>query len=214
MCICLVFLSSNVLCQNSDFGNWMIYFGNKNLGSGFNLHHEVQYRNYNFAGDLEQLLFRAGIGLNLSENNNNVLLGYGYVHGRNYIADSDEISVTREHRVFQQFMTRQRFDRLFLQHRYRVEQRFFADNFRFRFRYFLAINFLINNDDMQRNTWYLSSYNEIFIQPSGLPFDRNRLYGGVGYKLSDSLRLEVGYMNQFLNSGNRDQLNLMAFFSF
>lgn len=212
--LCLLFLSSNVLSQNSDFGNWMIYFGNKSLGSGFNLHHEVQYRNYNIAGDLEQLLLRTGIGLNLSENNNNALLGYGFVHGKYYRSDSDEIFHANEHRIFQQFMTRQSFNRLFLQHRYRFEQRFFAEDFRLRFRYFLALNILLNNDEMLRNTWYLSSYNELFVQPTGEPFDRNRLYGGVGYKVSDSLRLEVGYMNQFLQFGNRDQLNLMAFLSF
>jgi hypothetical protein len=45
-------------------------------------------------------------------------------------------------------------------------------------------------------------------------FDRNRLYGGVGYKLNSLVRFELGYMNQFFGAANRDQLNVIAFVSF
>ncbi|MDX1667233.1 MAG: DUF2490 domain-containing protein, partial [Saprospiraceae bacterium] len=71
--------------QNSDLGNWWIYFGNKQFEEKWNWHHEVQYRNYTFIGDLEQLLLRTGIGYNLSEGNNNILLGYGFIHSQNFV---------------------------------------------------------------------------------------------------------------------------------
>lgn len=45
-------------------------------------------------------------------------------------------------------------------------------------------------------------------------FDRNRLYGGVGYQVNKSLKLEMGYMNQFFSSFNRDQFNLFLFSKF
>ena len=70
--------------QDSDFGNWLLYIGDKKLDSKWNIHNEVQYRNYNAIGDLEQLLLRTGIGYNLTENNNNILLGYGYILSENY----------------------------------------------------------------------------------------------------------------------------------
>ena len=63
--------------QESNVGNWFMYLGNKKLNSNWNIHNEVQYRNYNVVGDMEQLLLRTGIGFNLSPNNNNILLGYG-----------------------------------------------------------------------------------------------------------------------------------------
>ena len=56
----LLMLPFVALSQKSDLGNWMIYLGNKEFNSKWNLHHEVQYRNYNVIGDLEQLLLRAG----------------------------------------------------------------------------------------------------------------------------------------------------------
>ena len=93
--------------QDSKLGNWLIYIGSKKVDSTWNIHSEVQYRNYDAIGDLEQLLLRTGVGYNLTENNNNLLLGYGYILSENYIGDTDEKSSVNEHRIFQQFTTKQ-----------------------------------------------------------------------------------------------------------
>ena len=200
--------------QSSNLGNWMIYIGSKKLDKKWNVHHEVQYRNYNAIGDLEQLLLRTGIGYNLSENNNNVLLGYGYILSQNYTdATEDKVDVN-EHRIFQQFITKQKFGRVNFQHRYRFEQRWVESDFKVRFRYFLAFAIPLNNKELQEKTFYLSTYNEIFLNGKANVFDRNRLYGGIGYKLNNSVRFELGYMNQFLNNGNRDQVNIITFANF
>lgn len=196
-------------------GNWLIYFGNKQIDSKWNWHHEVQYRNYNAIGDLEQLLLRTGIGYNLSENNNNLLLGYGFIFSENYIGQSAEKVNLKEHRIYQQFITKQTGFRVKVQHRYRLEQRWVDEaDFRLRFRYFLALNLPFNNRDMVDDTWYGSIYNEIFINDRGIIFDRNRLYFGIGYKLSSLAKFEVGYMNQIFTNGSRDQLNLITFLNF
>ncbi len=201
--------------QNSDLGNWLIYFGNKKIDSKWNWHHEVQYRNYNAIGDLEQLLLRTGIGYNLTENNNNLLLGYGFIHSQNYIDNAEDKINVDEHRIFQQFITRQSIDRVQIQHRYRFEQRWIDDaDFRLRFRYFLSLNIPVNNPDIVAKTWYVSIYNEIFLNDEQIIFDRNRLYFGLGYKLNNNTKFEFGYMNQFLNTQNRDQINLITFINF
>ena len=204
----------NLVAQESNLGNWLIYIGNKKVDSKWNIHHEVQYRNYNAIGDLEQLLLRTGIGYNLTENGNNLLLGYGYIHSENYLGQSDEKVSIGEHRIFQQFITKQKVGKVGLQHRYRFEQRFVADDIKLRFRYFLGINVPLANLNEGKNPLYLSVYNEIFINSVGNIFDRNRLYGGIGYKISDNLKIEIGYMNQFLNQQSRDQLNVLAFVNF
>ena len=122
--------------QKSDIGNWFVYFGNQKINKKWNWHNEVQYRNYNFIGDTNQLLLRTGIGYNLTENNNNVLVGYGFINTQKYVPNSDQKIDTNEHRIYQQFITRQNFGRVFLQHRYRIEERFISDDFQLRFRYF------------------------------------------------------------------------------
>lgn len=200
--------------QDSNLGNWLIYIGNKKIDNKWNLHHEVQYRNYNAIGDLEQLLLRTGIGYNLSENGNNLLLGYGFIHSENYVGVLDEKVSVDEHRIFQQFITKQKIGNVGLQHRYRFEQRFVAEDVKLRFRYFLGINIPLAYFNEGKNPFYLSIYDEIFINTVNQVFDRNRLYGGLGYKFNDTLKMELGYMNQFLNGGSRDQVNLLAFVNF
>lgn len=200
--------------QESDLGNWLLYFGNMKIKNDWNWHNEVQYRNYDAIGDLEQLLLRTGIGYNITENNNNVLLGYGYILSQNYVDGLDDKVDVNEHRIYQQFITRQNIGIVAVQHRYRFEQRFIESDFRMRFRYFLSINVPLNNKEMIDNTVYLSAYNEIFLNTSGNTFDRDRVYGGVGYRISKSVRLEIGYMNQFLPNTNRDQINIISFINF
>lgn len=211
--LCALMCSSHA--QTSKLGGWWVYIGSKQFAKKWNWHHEIQYRNYNMAGDLEQLLLRTGIGVNLTENNNNLLLGYGFIHGQNYISNTDEKSKVNEHRLFQQFITKHSIGRLKAQHRYRFEERWIVDgDFKFRFRYFLGLALPLNNKDMDDKTVYLSAYNEIFINSKDNIFDRNRLYGGVGFKLNKVFKVELGYMNQFFGGRGRDQLNLVAFLSF
>lgn len=203
-----------VFGQKSDIGNWLIYFGDKKLSKKFNWHHEVQYRNFNFVGDTEQLLLRTGLGYNLSDNNNNIHLGYAYIYSEPYLSNTEQKTNFTEHRIYQQFITRQSFGRFNLQHRYRFEQRFIEEDFRLRFRYFLSMNVALNKKQIGDKTAYLSAYNEIFINTEQNYFDRNRLYAGIGYRFSSKLRTEMGVMNQTTNNTSRNQLNIISFYNF
>jgi len=210
--IILVLMSAkNSYCQESDIGNWFIYFGNQKINNKWNWWNEVQYRNYNFVGDLQQLLLRTGLGYNLTENNNNALLGYAYIKSENYLPDSDDKIGSSEHRVYQQFVTRQNFGIVFIQHRYRIEERFLSDDFQMRFRYFLAFNIPLNNKSMTEKTVYLSFYDEIFLNAQDPIFDRNRLYGALGYVINNNFRFEAGYMAQTTEDKNRNQFQIVLF---
>ncbi|TAH29167.1 MAG: DUF2490 domain-containing protein [Cytophagales bacterium] len=207
----VVFIHLNTLAQKNDTGNWFIYFGNQAINKKWNLWNEVQYRNYNFVGDLQQLLLRTGIGYNLTENNNNILLGYAFINSQRYLANNTDKVGTEEHRIYQQFVTRQEFGRIFTQHRYRIEERFFNNDFQVRFRYFLSINIPINNKTMTAKTVYASAYNEIFVNGQKPVFDRNRLYGAIGYVFNKYIRAEVGFMAQTLENTNRNQFQIVIF---
>jgi len=210
----MILLPSLLIGQDSELGNWLIYIGSKKVNDRWNIHHEVQYRNYNAIGDLEQLLLRTGVGYNLTPGNNNFLLGYGFIHSENYINPDDKVSVD-EHRIFQQFITKQVIGKFKVQHRYRFEQRFVADDFKLRYRYFLAVNYPLTTPlEETSQEWYLSAYNEIFLNSKDNIFDRNRLYGGLGFRANKTLRMELGYMNQFFNGAGRDQINLIGFVNF
>ncbi|MEP5339109.1 MAG: DUF2490 domain-containing protein [Algibacter sp.] len=200
--------------QDSDFGNWLIYIGNKKVNEKWNIHNEVQYRNYNAIGDLEQLLLRTGLGYTFNEKKNNLLLGYGYILSENYVLNTDDKVSINEHRIFQQFTSKQNIGTVKLNHRYRFEQRFVESDFKMRFRYFLGFNVSLVKKETLKKSLYASVYNELFLNTKSSIFDRNRVYGGIGYHLNENIKIEVGYMNQFFETKSRDQFNIITFVNF
>lgn len=205
-------LSLGSICtwaQKSDLGAWYMYFGNNKISKKLNWHNEVQYRNFDAVGDLEQLLIRTGIGYDLTENNNNVLLGYGFILSQPYVNGDKKENI--EHRIFQQYITKQKFGRFNLQHRYRLEERFLEDDFRMRFRYMLGVNIPITQKEMLPKTLYASVYNEIFLHFNSPVFDRNRVYGALGYVINKNMRIEAGYMNQIQENRNRGQIQIGSY---
>ncbi len=212
--IVLLILPVLAISQESNFGNWLLYIGNKQINEKWNIHNEVQYRNYNAIGDLEQLLIRVGLGYNLTDKNNNLLLGYGYILSNNYLGDVNEKISVNEHRIFQQFISKQNVGKLKLSHRYRFEQRFIENDFKLRLRYFLGLNIPLSKKEIGNNTYYISAYNEIFLNTKTSIFDRNRVYVGIGYRINNSIKIEAGYMNQFFETTSRDQFNIITFVTF
>ena len=201
-------ISFGMKSQEKGPGNWLIYIGSKQLNTKWNLHHEIQYRNYNAIGDLEQLLIRTGLGYRIGSKSN-LLLGYGYINSENFTGDYDVQTTIEEHRIFQQFITKQSIGNFNLQHRYRFEQRFVESDFKTRFRYFLGMNIPLKN-----SKYYLSAYNDIFLNGESKIFDRNRIYGGLGYKIGKGIKLELGYMSQVFETASRDQFNIITFVNF
>lgn len=196
--------------QEAPLGDWLIYVGNKQFNSKWNWEQSIQHRSYDAIADLHQLLIRNGVGFNLSENNNNLSLGYDYILDKQY--DDFEIKSIKnvEHRIYQQFITKQRLSRFYWKHRYRFEERFVNGQFKFRFRYALFVNIPINHTDLIDNTFYLSGYNEIFLKNTDNRFDQNWLYAGLGFKINGKVKIDLGYMNQFFIEKNRDQLNIIT----
>lgn len=202
----IISFSSYIHAQKSDLGAWYMYFGNNKISKKLNFHNEIQYRNFDGIGDLEQLLIRTGIGYDLTENNNNVLLGYGFILSQPYV--DGEKTENIEHRIFQQYITKQKFGRFNVQHRYRLEERFMQDDFRMRFRYYLGFNIPVTNKEMLPKTLYISAYNEIFLYLDDPVFDRNRVYGALGFVINKNMRIEAGYMNQIQENKNRGQIQI------
>jgi hypothetical protein len=209
------FFFITISLSQSDFGAWYMSFNNVNLGEKWQIQNDIQYRSFNAGTDMEQLMLRGGIGYNLSDKNNNLLLGYAFIRsGELGTEDQNLENHFNEHRIYQQFITKQSFGRFYFSHRYRLEERFLNDDFKVRFRYFLNLKVAITNKELVKNTFYFSMYNEIFINGQGTLYDRNRLYGAFGFQISDSFRVDLGTMVQIYQNGYRPQLQLGVFKTF
>lgn len=198
--------------QSSDLGNWFIYFGTGKINAKWSIWAETQYRNYNFVGDLEQFLVRTAAMYQVAEGAS-ISQGYAFVLSNPYDAQGDRFT-TIEHRPYQQLLLRQRFGRVYLAHRYRVEERILEDDFRLRFRYFFSINYCLNKPSLEKGAVYLAAYDEIFLHTDKPLYDRNRLYGSVGYVFSPNLRMEAGIMGQMLEKRTRSQLQIVLHHNF
>jgi hypothetical protein len=70
------------------------------------------------------------------------------------------------------------------------------------------------NIPFKNSKYYLSAYNEVFLNGESNVFDRNRIYGGLGYQIGTGVKLELGYMNQVFETTSRDQINIITFVNF
>jgi hypothetical protein len=95
--------------------------------------------------------------------------------------------------------------------RLRLEERFFSDSFKTRFRAMNWINYPINNKSIIDKTIYLSTYHEIFINGKGPTFDRLRLYGALGYFINKKIKMELGYLSQVQTNKSRGQFQMACF---
>jgi len=115
--------------------------------------------------------------------------------------DLDAGPLNVEKRLWEQLVLTQFSHRLKLEHRYRIEQRWLrfrdgSDDFRQRLRYRFNAFLPLNKKTIEAGTVFLAAYDEIFLNPRGPVFERNRVYLGAGYQLNPHLVLQVGYVSQ------------------
>ncbi len=220
-CIALVlFFSVSVYAQNqsrpNQYGQWLVYTGDNKISKRIGIHSEIQLRNYLVENTVAQSLVRTGINWYIDPLVM-ITAGYGFFYTsptRNYVNGSN----VREHRIWQQVITRHKTRAIFMEHRYRLEQRFIhnitknTDTYDTRIRYrFQAIVPLYLLTPHLRH-FFASANNEVFInlgrKVSGQIFDRNRLYAGFGYQVSPKMNFQLGYMNHLISIPGVDKADI------
>lgn len=208
--------------DEDQLGAWYMYFWNNQFeNSRWGLQGDVQHRNWDSIGDLEQLLIRGGVTYSPESSNIMFTLGYANISSGEF---GNSNSTSSEDRIYQEALLPQRIgERVYLRHRFRLEQRSVENqNFRSRFRYALFMDIPLNQTRMSQGALYLSFYNELFINgendignsKSVDTFDRNRSYAALGYSLRNNLRLQFGYMHQITDAVDKGQLQLSLHHSF
>lgn len=191
----ILFSATALLGQNSDQGNWLMYFGNHKLSNGWSVHTELQYRHHSLVpNNPEQVLSRVGLNYHASATTM-LTAGYGFIPS---YADPGELGdpATVEHRVWQQMILVHKDSRVKFEHRYRVEQRWVDDKYKGRLRYRLMLTMPIGKPTFEDKTWFVGVYDEVFINTQRSFFDRNRLYAAAGYKLNSQLSFQAGVLHQ------------------
>lgn len=191
----IFFLGNLVSNSQEDTGNWIMYFGTNKISDRLSIHSEVQYRNHTISPtNIEQLLLRTGLNYHIKPNVS-ATIGYAYIGNHTYESERKSPEI-EEHRIWQQFLTVNKIGRFKFEHRYRIEERFIEKDFKTRFRYRLMMFYPLNRKLLETGSVYLGIYNELFINGVKKFFDRNRLYGGIGYKYDKNTEFQIGLLRQ------------------
>lgn len=212
------------LCPSKAFGQfdedklgaWYMYFWNTTIKDGpIGFQGDIQYRNWNLGGDLEQLLLRGGVTYQPKDTKIKFTLGYGHITTG---AFGDSGAKTRESRIYQEALLPQKVGgRFYFTHRFRYEQRFVENqDIRTRFRYNIFINVHLNKKTLEPGAVYLAFYNELFVNGERSIgngntvelFDRNRTYGAIGFSVAEGLRIQAGVMRQATDNWQKKQVQL------
>jgi len=221
-CLMGIFLFSSIISTNANAqvdelknGAWYMYFWELRAAeSSIGIQSDLQYRNWNLLGDLEQLLLRGGMYYQRPDRDWRLIGGYAYIRSGTY---GESRAFSTEHRIYQEALFSQRWlERIQLIHRIRFEQRFLDQRIiRTRGRYNLFVNVAINKNRFEKDCIYLALYNELFINGERNfadrkvdYFDRNRSYAALGYHISDKKKIQVGYMWQITPDWSKGQWQL------
>ncbi len=153
------------------------------------------------SNDFSMLILRTALGYQLTPKIS-VWQGYAWVP----IFEPEHLN---ENRIFQQIQIKNKFHKLDIVNRTRLEERWIENTEKtsIRARHLLRLTYPLD----RKERWLLVGSNEVFVTLKGVPngpangFDQNRLFVGINRKLNKNISLETGYMNQYVNT--RDPLS-------
>ena len=198
---------------DQDAGLWLMALGQGRVGAPetalakWRWWLDMQPRFTEDAGGFRQALVRPGLGYALDDDIS-LWLGYAWVR-----TEQPRGGHTDEHRIWQQLLWTPKIGQLGLASRTRLEQRFLvhANDTGWRFRQFFKATYPVGF----RDRLFLSAYDELFFdlndtdwgQRTG--FSQNRLFAGLGWSIDGGgrVRVEAGYLNQFLSRTGADRMN-------
>jgi hypothetical protein len=210
--LCL-FAVSYANAQNNgedDWGAWYMYFGTNKIADKFSVHTEAQFRFYETTGNFNQLLLRTGLNYHISPDAI-VTLGYGYINTDGTFEEfSDEIN-SKENRIFQQLILKNKVGEFLFEHRYRLEQRFLdfgeETDTQHRARYRLQLTLPLTD------IFFINLYDEVFLNLQDQVFGQNRLYAALGLHITENSSVQIGYLKNHFSSANFDRIQLGIFFN-
>lgn len=196
-----------------NLNTWFSYAGDHPIAGGWSAISEAEIRRSDFLRTSQQLIFREAVGYRFSPHVQ-VAAGYFWTRNARYGARPAN-NAFLEHRSFEQLSIHHSTLRLDLDHRFRVEQRWFQDfshgepyfwRYQDRARYQFKATLPISHPDPNGRQWHLYAGDEIFIHfgpnHGAHALNQNRIQGGVGYRLSRDNRVEIGYLHQYLLQQN------------
>lgn len=202
--------AKNISTENQQ---WLQYYNQIQLSDKWTWLSDAGYRWKGGFEEHSQYVIRTGIAYAI---NAAIRISSGFAHLGFY--SSDKIDRV-EFRPYQELLVINKFNKVGLNHRYRIEERFFnpvidgqiqtPNSFNFRFRYSLMVSIPLFNlsKDRPEKVFIVNIGDEIFLNAGNSiidrVFDQNRLIISPTFKLSDRLILSLTWNNQFKSTSTK-----------
>ncbi len=216
LCFAILFTSTTPAQAQKPLGSWNILNLKLNLTKHWSIWTEGQLRSIQFYDEFFYYEAKGGITVSLKDH---VALTGGVGHYATYTLGGNFVEplTTTETRTWLQIAMDHTWDRFIIEHRYRIEQRHLSTGYKNRFRYRLNATIPINHKEVSPKTLYAYIGDEVFFTDKTPFYERNRFYGGLGYKFSSRIALQSGYMRQFdyklTSTTSRNFLQVALFFN-
>ena len=192
------------------WGSWFMYFGTNTVSERFSIHTEAQFRYYETASNFNQLLLRTGLNYHIDPSTI-ATLGYGFIKTDGTYEEPPIGRDGREHRIFEQFILKNKVWEFLFEHRYRLEQRFLnfgnSTDTQHRARYRIQVMLPLTD------TFFLNFYDELFVNLQDELFGQNRLYGAFGIQITENSSVQFGYMRNQFTGSVYDRLQIAFFYN-
>ncbi|RWY47950.1 DUF2490 domain-containing protein [Mucilaginibacter gilvus] len=193
----MVLLFNTANAQNNKTGTWGIA---TIVLPGDSTHHwggyvELQGRTNTLFNQFFYYETKGGISYDIAKNYT-ALIGTGRYVTYDY-NNLDAPPTVKEFRMWEQLTINSFLDRIKIEHRYRAEQRWLNGIYRNRFRYRLNLVIPLNHKKIEAKTFFVSVFDEIFLNNNAPHFERNRFSAAFGYQFDKSLSVQAGWLDQY-----------------
>lgn len=196
----------------SSNGIWLGFYTKYHFNDKWAYYGEYHVRKRDGFSEMAQVYLRFGATYTLAKY---VDVTVGFVNPYYWAPDQNDPNVDKvvpQFRTWEQMVFATPFDHIKLFHQLRFEQRYKRNyekgsDFKLthRFRYKVTLYVPLNKPAFENHTLFLSMYEEIFIQAGKSVvynhLEDNRVFGGLGYNLSETLQVQAGYMYSFRHFG-------------
>ncbi len=195
--IVLLITSLTATAQQNKLGTWHAVNAQYNIKKKWFIWVELQTRSQEFMNKFFYYETKGGVGMYIGKDFS-ALLATGRYATYSNDGNFEKPFANEEFRIWQQFNINNYINRVKLDHRYRIEQRWFADG-RYKNRYRYRLNFFLplNNTKITAKTFFLNASDEIFLTNKKPHFERNRAFAGAGYMPGKNITFTAGYLYQY-----------------
>ena len=191
-------------------------FNSFKINEKWSVHFDSQLRSTDDMEYLQSILLRPGVNYRL---NKKVTLSGGLAYIPNRRTINNITGFVPEKLLWQQLSYAYKIHSILVNNRFRFEERslpiatvnnnnlkVYSHNSNFRLRYLIRNLIPFKKELIFNKGLFMAIQNEVFINTgkkssgNGKTFDQNRAYGGLGYRVTDKLDIEAGYMNQYAST--------------